>query len=89
MGHTVGDTMAGMKVAISLPDPLFRAAERLARKLRKSRSQLYAEAIAEYVGALGAESVTARLNAVYGKESSEVEPALKYAQLERLSREAW
>jgi hypothetical protein len=33
--------------------------------------------------------VTARLNAVYGKESSEVEPALKYAQLERLSREAW
>ena len=78
-----------MKVAISLPDLLFRAAERLARKLRKSRSQLYAEAIAEYVGALDAEAVTARLNAVYGKESSEVDPALKYAQLERLSREAW
>ncbi len=81
--------MSGMKVAISLPDPLFRAAEKLARKLRKSRSQLYAEAIAEYVGAFGAEAVTARLNAIYGKEGSEVDPALKYAQLERLSREAW
>lgn len=81
--------MAGMKVAISLPDPVFRAAETLARKLRKSRSQLYAEAIAEYVGARGARALTTRLDAVYGKESSEVDSALKYAQLERLSREAW
>lgn len=42
-----------MKVAISLPDPVFRDAETLARRLRKSRSKLYAEAIADYVGALG------------------------------------
>ena len=81
--------MTGMKVAISLPDPVFRAAETLARKLRKSRSQLYAEAIAEYVAARGAKALTTRLNTFYGKESSEVDPALKYAQLERLSREAW
>ena len=53
-----------MKVAISLPDPVFRAAETLARRLRKSRSQLYAEAIAEYVGAHGAKALTARLNSV-------------------------
>jgi len=81
--------MAGMKVAISLPDPLFRAAETLARKLRKSRSQLYAEALAEYVGTRGAAALKARLDAVYRKESSDIDPALKYAQLERLSREAW
>lgn len=81
--------MPGMKVAISLPDPVFRAAETLARKLRKSRSQLYAEAIAEYVGARGVKALTARLNSVYDKESSDMDAALKYAQLERLSREAW
>jgi len=81
--------MSGMKVAISLPDPVFRAAETLARKLRKSRSQLYAEAIAEYVGARGAKALTARLNAVHSKESPGLDPALKYAQLERLSRAAW
>lgn len=81
--------MAGMKVAISLPDPVFRSAEMLARKLGKSRSQLYAEAIAEYVGARGAKALTARLNTVYRKEPSDVDAALKYAQLERLSREAW
>lgn len=78
-----------MKVAISLPDPVFRAAELLARRLKKSRSELYAEAIAAYVGARGAKALTAKLNAVYDKESSDVDPALKYAQLERLSREAW
>ncbi len=78
-----------MKVAISLPDPVFKAAEVLAHKLKKSRSQLYAEAIAEYVGTRGAKALTAKLNSVYANESSEVDPALKYAELESLSREAW
>ncbi len=81
--------MHGMKVAISLPDSVFRAAERLARRLKKSRSELYADAIAEYVGARGAKALTAKLDAVYGSESSKLDPALKHAQLERLSREAW
>jgi metal-responsive CopG/Arc/MetJ family transcriptional regulator len=78
-----------MKVAISLPDPVFRSAETLAKRLKKSRSELYAEAIAEYVGARGAKAVTAKLNAVYASDSSELDPALRYAQLESLSREAW
>jgi len=78
-----------MKVAISLPDALFRAAERLARKQRKPRSQLYAEAIAAWVGTQGASALTSKLNSVYGKQSSSIDPALSHAQLERLSREAW
>ena len=81
--------MAGMKVVISLPDSLFRAAETLAPILGKSRSQLYAEAIAEYVGARGARALTRKLNAAHRKQSSGLDPALKYAQLQRLSREAW
>jgi metal-responsive CopG/Arc/MetJ family transcriptional regulator len=78
-----------MKVAISLPDPVFRSAETLAKRLKKSRSELYAEAIAEYVGARGAKAVTEKLNSVYGSESSELDPTIRYAQLESLSREAW
>ena len=38
-----------MKVAISLPDPVFDAAEKLASRMQVSRSQLYAQAIAEFV----------------------------------------
>jgi metal-responsive CopG/Arc/MetJ family transcriptional regulator len=81
--------MDGMKVAISLPDPVFRAAERLAKRLRKSRSELYADAIAEYVGARGARALTEKLNAVYGAHPSDVDAAIRHAQVELLSREAW
>lgn len=78
-----------MKVAISLPDSVFKAAEHLAQRLKKSRSQLYAEAIAEYVGARGADAVTNRLNAIYANESAEVDEALTQAQLKTLSHETW
>jgi len=38
-----------MKTAISLPDEVFRAAERLAKRLKKSRSELYRDAIQAYL----------------------------------------
>jgi len=53
-----------MKTAISLPDQLFEEAETLARRLGKSRSQLYAEALAAYVGCHDEGEVTQRLDRV-------------------------
>ena len=38
-----------MKTAVALPDELFHAAERYARRLSRSRSRLYADAISEYL----------------------------------------
>lgn len=78
-----------MKVAISLPDPLFEAAERLARELKKPRSQLYAEAISEYLGNHDNSMITEKLDAIYAEEPSSVDEALQHAQLETLSDEAW
>ncbi len=52
----------GMKTAISLPDAVFRDAERLAKRLKKSRSELYREAVAEYVARHEPEAVTETLN---------------------------
>lgn len=78
-----------MKVAISLPDPVFRAAEMLALSLHKSRSQLYAEALASYVGTHSARNVTQRLNEVYAKEPSRLDPAWLKAQTRSVKREAW
>ena len=78
-----------MKVAISLPDPVFQAAEHLAKRLKKPRSRLYAEAIAEYVGTHGSSAITERLDAVYGVESSAVEAALERAQSKSVSHETW
>jgi len=38
-----------MKTAVSIPDELFRRADELGRRLGKSRSQIYREALADYV----------------------------------------
>ena len=51
-----------MKTAISLPDDLFRLAETAARKLRMSRSQLYATAVAEFLERRQAGKNTKRLS---------------------------
>ena len=56
-----------MKTAISLPDAIFRDADRLAKRLKKSRSNLYTEAVAEYVARHEPEAVTEALNQVAKK----------------------
>ncbi|MSO48583.1 MAG: hypothetical protein EXQ49_01565 [Acidobacteria bacterium] len=53
-----------MKTAISLPDSVFRDAERHAKRTRKSRSQLYAEALSEYLARHAPDEVTQNMNTV-------------------------
>jgi metal-responsive CopG/Arc/MetJ family transcriptional regulator len=78
-----------MKTAISLPDDLFRMAETAARKLRMSRSKLYAVAISEFLERRRASNITDRLNKIYSKERSELDPALRSAQIRSLEKENW
>ena len=55
-----------MKTAISLPDALYHRAERVAQRLGRTRSALYAEALEAYLDATeGADEVTALLDEVY------------------------
>ena len=63
-----------MKVAISLPDPLFSAAEQLAERLHVSRSQLYASALSEYLKERHDGAVTEKLDAVYGSAAGAMDP---------------
>ena len=53
-----------MKTAVSIPDALFAQVEELAQRLGKSRSQVYREALAEYVARREPGAVTAALNQV-------------------------
>jgi DNA-binding transcriptional MocR family regulator len=78
-----------MKVAISVPNPVFEAGEHLARQLKLSRSQLYSDALAAYLSSRGAVAVTAQLNAVYAAQQSRLDDSLTNAQAEALGREAW
>jgi metal-responsive CopG/Arc/MetJ family transcriptional regulator len=78
-----------MKISISIPDALFEASERLAKKLGMPRSRLYARAIERYVAQAEARDVTERLNKVYEHENSELDPLLATLQSLSLPREKW
>jgi metal-responsive CopG/Arc/MetJ family transcriptional regulator len=53
-----------MKTAISLPDAIFARAEKLARRLKKSRSELYKQALAEYLARHDPDAVTEAMDRV-------------------------
>lgn len=75
-----------MKTAVSVPNEVFAEAERLARRLKKSRSRLYSEAVADYVARHDADQVTAKLDEVLAGErmgASEFVTAATRAALER------
>jgi metal-responsive CopG/Arc/MetJ family transcriptional regulator len=78
-----------MKIAISIPDPISEAVDRLAKRQGKSRSQVYAEAVAEYIRDRRDDSVTERLNSVYLEASSSLDPVLERTQTDQLSGEDW
>ncbi len=78
-----------MKTAVSVPDDLFRLAEAAARRLRVSRSRLYATAISEFLDRQKADAITERLNAVYSRRSAEVDPAMQRAQMQSLDKDSW
>jgi metal-responsive CopG/Arc/MetJ family transcriptional regulator len=54
----------GMKIAVSIPDRIFEEAERLATEAHRSRSDLYARALAEYVARHAPDRVTESMNRV-------------------------
>jgi metal-responsive CopG/Arc/MetJ family transcriptional regulator len=78
-----------MKTAVSMPDDLFRLAEATARRLRVSRSELYAKAIAEFVKRQDGNAITERLNEVYSRHPAKVDSALNRAQLKSLEKNRW
>lgn len=78
-----------MKTAISLPDPLFEAADALAERLGVSRSQLFATAVAEFLAKHQGRKITERLDAVYGREPDTLEPDVRKAQGRSVGTGTW
>ena len=78
-----------MKTAISLPDGIFREAERLARRLKKSRSELYQEAVAEYVARHEPEAITVAMNDVAAQVNTKLDPFVSSAARQLLERSEW
>jgi hypothetical protein len=71
-----------MKTATSIPDPVFRSAERLADKLGITRSDLYCRAVKDLLGRHEQVRIAARLNEIYGapRAISSLDPRLAAMQ---------
>jgi metal-responsive CopG/Arc/MetJ family transcriptional regulator len=54
-----------MKTTISIPDTIFEVAEKLARRLGISRSQLFSDAVEAFVKKSRYSGITEQLDAVY------------------------
>jgi hypothetical protein len=65
-----------MKTDISIPNPLYRAAEKLAKELDVSLSELYNAALTAYISEHEKKNVAEEADTVYATESSSLEPEL-------------
>ena len=79
----------GMKAAVSIPDDVFKAGERLARRLRTSRSQLYARALADFVVQHDEDEITATMNRVLEEVGTEADDFSRKAARRILRNVEW
>lgn len=78
-----------MKTAVSIPDDVFKSAERLARRTRKSRSQLFSEAVREYVARHDPDEITEAMNCVCDEIGDTRDPFVSAAGRRVLERGEW
>jgi metal-responsive CopG/Arc/MetJ family transcriptional regulator len=53
-----------MKTAVSIPDDVFEKVERLARRAKRSRSEVYSAALAEYVARHEPDEITEAMDRI-------------------------
>jgi metal-responsive CopG/Arc/MetJ family transcriptional regulator len=78
-----------VKITISIPDEVFEQAERLARRTKKSRSQLFSEALQEYVARHAPETVTEAMDRVCAEVGQEEDTCVSSAARCVLKRNEW
>ena len=78
-----------MKTAISVPDDVFESAERLARRERRSRSEIYSTAVREYVARHSPDEITDALNGVVADIGQSTDPFVVRAAEQILEQSEW
>lgn len=77
-----------MKAAVSIPDEVFAEADRLAKQLKTSRSQLYSRALKEFLARHAPDQVTDAMNRVCD-ELQESDKFTQRAARRLLSKSEW
>ena len=76
-----------MKTAVSIPDPVFAKADRYARLVKKSRSQIFSEALREYLARHSPDEVTEAMDQALDAIEEQRDPFVAKAG-ERILRQA-
>jgi metal-responsive CopG/Arc/MetJ family transcriptional regulator len=78
-----------MKTAVTIPDNIIKRADKLAKKRRISRSQLFTEAIESYLDEYEEEEIIRRINEVCEKADTSVDPVLMKMAVLSLPKDEW
>ena len=78
-----------MKTAVSIPDDIFERAERLVSQERRSRSEVYAAALDEYLARHAREEITDTMNRVCDEVGETDDAFLSAAGRQVLDRVEW
>ena len=78
-----------MKTAISIPDDIFEGAEKLARQTKRTRSQLFSDALKEYLARHMTDNVTEAMNHVCADVGVGADEFSTSAARELLKRVEW
>jgi metal-responsive CopG/Arc/MetJ family transcriptional regulator len=78
-----------MKTAVSIPDDVFEKVERLARRARKSRSEVFSAALREYVARHAPDEVTEAMNRVCEEIDDEGDDFVATAARRQLENVEW
>lgn len=84
----------GMKIAISIPDDVFREVKKAAEEQKRSRSEIFVEAVRAYLEKIESRRILAALNDAYAGPETRKEKDTRAASLELykrtvLKREKW
>ena len=80
--------IAGL-VAVSIPEDVFKGAERLARKTKRSRSRLFSDALKEYLARHTPDSVTEAMNKACSELGAAKDEFVSSAARRVLERSEW
>jgi predicted transcriptional regulator len=78
-----------MKIAVSVPDDVFHEAERLARQMKRSRSEVYSLALAEYVARHAPDRVTEAMDRALTDIGEPADRLVRAASHRVLKRSDW
>ena len=78
-----------MKTAVSIPDAIFERAERFAKRSRRTRSEVYAAALDEYIARHAPDEVTDAMNRVCEQVGEEVDTFVSTAGRRILGNVEW